>query len=70
MGDECLCPRRTGQSAGYAGLGSVAWWDAADGATNDMGTEGHVAYIEDVSGSLDSYTITISEDAVPSAPFE
>jgi surface antigen len=52
------------------GLGSVAWWNQADGERDGMGLAGHVAYVEDVSGSPGSYTITISEDANPSGPFD
>ena len=48
-------------------VGSVAWWGKNQGG---VGPLGHVAYIEAVSGSPGSYTITISEDAAPSGPFD
>lgn len=47
-------------------VGSVAWWDAG----TLMGPDGHVAYVEGVTGSPGSYIITISEDAYPSGPFD
>jgi surface antigen len=47
--------------------GSVAWWNAGQGGA---GSDGHVAYVEAVSGSPGSYTITISEDSFPSGPFD
>jgi surface antigen len=48
-------------------VGSVAWWGQNQGG---VGSDGHVAYVENVTGSSGSYTISVSEDAYPSGPFD
>ena len=55
---------------GTPAVGAVAWWNQISGENNDMGDLGHVAYVESVSGNPGSYTITVSEDAADSGPFD
>ena len=47
-------------------VGSAAWWGDATWNQNS----GHVAYVEAVTGAPGSYTITVSEDAFSSGPFD
>jgi surface antigen len=49
---------------GTPAVGAVAWWGKNQGG---VGSAGHVAYVEAVGGNG---SITISEDAFPSGPFD